>query len=246
MYYCHSRYYYPDICRWISGDSEQYLDDSTFVGLNLFAYCRNDPINFFDYTGRWVDVVIDLVFLFIGIVDYLNDPTEEKAAWLCVDMLLTAIPAVPAVSGLRHFSKVDDVIDITKFFGKIDNVTDASHVINKVDDALEISSKRIDEITHTVYTSKQNGVVNYVGRTNNLNRRTYQHKLANRGIYPQRIASNLTIKQARGLEQVLIEYYKPTGKLLNKINSISKNNPIYDEATEWAKKYIKENIKDLF
>ena len=58
MYYCHSRYYCPEICRWISGDSEQYFDDSTFIGLNLFVYCQNDPVNYYDMSGyspKWVN-----------------------------------------------------------------------------------------------------------------------------------------------------------------------------------------------
>ena len=41
MYYCKSRYYNPGFCRWISGDSEKYIDTETPLGLNLFIYCRN-------------------------------------------------------------------------------------------------------------------------------------------------------------------------------------------------------------
>ena len=52
MYYCNSRYYNPDFCRWISGDSEKYIDTETPLGLNLFVYCDNDPINKYDPSGH--------------------------------------------------------------------------------------------------------------------------------------------------------------------------------------------------
>ena len=54
-YYLQSRYYDPDICRFINADVYKYAqrlkDDST--GLNLFAYCCNNPINNFDAKGHW-------------------------------------------------------------------------------------------------------------------------------------------------------------------------------------------------
>ncbi len=45
MYYCKSRYYVPQWCRWLTADSIDYLDPASIVGLNLYAYCYNDPIS---------------------------------------------------------------------------------------------------------------------------------------------------------------------------------------------------------
>ena len=53
MYYCHSRYYYPEICRWISGNNEKCLNSLNIIGLNLFAYCHNNPIYFIDSFGDY-------------------------------------------------------------------------------------------------------------------------------------------------------------------------------------------------
>lgn len=64
MYYCKSRYYNPDFCRWISGDSEKYIDTETPLGLNLFIYCDNDSINKYDPSGHiawWVALIIVVV-----------------------------------------------------------------------------------------------------------------------------------------------------------------------------------------
>ena len=59
LFYCNSRYYSPELCRWISPDSIEYLDPESINGLNLYAYCGNDPVNRFDPTGHdWLHWVI--------------------------------------------------------------------------------------------------------------------------------------------------------------------------------------------
>ena len=44
LYWVSSRYYSPELCRWISPDSIEYLDPESINGLNLYAYCGNDPV----------------------------------------------------------------------------------------------------------------------------------------------------------------------------------------------------------
>ena len=54
MYYLQSRYYDPEICRFINADSTDYLGATgTLLSYNLFAYCENDGVNFVDETGTW-------------------------------------------------------------------------------------------------------------------------------------------------------------------------------------------------
>ena len=55
LYYLQSRYYNPNICRFISADSISYLGaDGTPVSYNLFAYCSNNPVMGYDPTGEFV------------------------------------------------------------------------------------------------------------------------------------------------------------------------------------------------
>lgn len=51
-YFLGSRYYSPEFRRFISPDAADYLDPTDSGGVNLYAYCRNDPVNYSDPTGN--------------------------------------------------------------------------------------------------------------------------------------------------------------------------------------------------
>jgi len=86
--------------------------------------------------------------------------------------------------------------------------------------------------TYVVYRLVENGVVRYIGITNDILRRTEQHFIS-RGwlIEPISGLENLSKYDARAVEQVLIEYYG-LQHLYNQVNSISPNNPLYQKAIQ--------------
>lgn len=47
------RYYNPEWGRWIQPDDIEYLDPTNINGLNLYAYCNNDPVNMYDPDGHF-------------------------------------------------------------------------------------------------------------------------------------------------------------------------------------------------
>ena len=52
LYYLMTRYYDPEVCRFISADV--YVSTGQgIVGNNMFAYCLNNPVNRFDDNGNW-------------------------------------------------------------------------------------------------------------------------------------------------------------------------------------------------
>ena len=52
LYYLKSRYYDPEVGRFISVDGIEYLDPETINGLNLYAYCGNNPVMRVDENGN--------------------------------------------------------------------------------------------------------------------------------------------------------------------------------------------------
>ena len=49
LYYLNARYYDPETGRFISADTV--LDQGSIIGINLFAYCYNNPVNMADSNG---------------------------------------------------------------------------------------------------------------------------------------------------------------------------------------------------
>ena len=60
LYYLNTRYYDPEICRFINADI--YLTTGQgLTGNNMFAYCGNNPVSRIDNGGEWWNVVIGAV-----------------------------------------------------------------------------------------------------------------------------------------------------------------------------------------
>lgn len=87
----------------------------------------------------------------------------------------------------------------------------------------------------TVYMAKNGTGVEYVGITDDVERRSLEHRKSGRSITPIRGLEDISRADARSVEQVLIEEYglsRNGGTLSNAINSISRRNPIYVSAVE--------------
>ena len=53
LYFLQTRYYDPEVGRFISRDSIEYANPETINGLNLYAYCLNNPVINIDPNGTW-------------------------------------------------------------------------------------------------------------------------------------------------------------------------------------------------
>ena len=79
------RYYNPEWGRWIQPDDIEYLDPTNINGLNLYAYCNNDPINYFDPDGnhpKWLKLLLTITASISKTLAYnlLNVPTVKELA----------------------------------------------------------------------------------------------------------------------------------------------------------------------
>ena len=54
LYYLMSRYYDPEIGQFISPDDMEYMDFNSIAGINLYAYCNNNPVMNYDPLGRFI------------------------------------------------------------------------------------------------------------------------------------------------------------------------------------------------
>ena len=110
------------------------------------------------------------VFIGIGVIDFIEDPSWSKAGWLLLDIGLAILPCIPAISSVRHLGKIDDAVDLTRTYGHIDNFADAGGVIrrakkadflddgwdlvrgiNRTDDGFTISNKLLGTTIHTKF-----------------------------------------------------------------------------------------------
>lgn len=58
LYYLQSRYYDPEIGRFINADSYASTDATGLLSTNMFAYCENDPVNKSDPTGEVAPILV--------------------------------------------------------------------------------------------------------------------------------------------------------------------------------------------
>lgn len=67
LYYLKSRYYDPETGRFITIDDISYIDPETINGLNLYAYCGNNPVMNIDPNGTFI-LSLFLICLGVGLV----------------------------------------------------------------------------------------------------------------------------------------------------------------------------------
>ncbi|MDY0064686.1 MAG: RHS repeat-associated core domain-containing protein, partial [Bacilli bacterium] len=139
LYYCNSRYYNPEWGRWLNADDVGYLDPSSVNGLNLYAYCNNNPIMYSDPSGCFWDYILDAGCIIAGLIDFIKEPTWGKAGWLVLDIGLAILPFVPAISSARHLNKANNLIDLASTMNKLDNygdvVVQSAKITDFTDDA---------------------------------------------------------------------------------------------------------------
>ena len=53
LYYLQSRYYDATLCRFLNRDNVNYLEPESIHGINLYAFCNNNPVMFADPSGHF-------------------------------------------------------------------------------------------------------------------------------------------------------------------------------------------------
>lgn len=197
------------------------LKESVNTGLDVFQTVL-DVVGLIPVIGEPVDLVNGVIYLGRG---------------KYVDAGLSFVAIIPVVGsvgtggklftkGVKVVDTIDTVNDTRKLINTVDTINDTQKIINKIEPVVTG--------TNVVYQSVVDGVVKYVGITNDFARRAGEHD-AIRIIQKIPGLSQLSRYDARAVEQALIEYNKLAkngGTLDNLINSIATTNPKYADAIE--------------
>ena len=236
LYYLQSRYYDPEMGRFISAD--EYLSTGQGVlGINMFAYCRNDPVIYLDTTGNAIETVFDIISLGASIAEVSVNPFDPWA-WvgLLGDAADVAIPFVgglgEAVRALRALDAIDDAVDLVKITQK---------TLKVISDIATISSFTANTTSfnsvYVSYTDPQQTVLEYVGITNDIGRRKTEWSKT-RMIHEK--ISCLSRTDARCAEQLIISLFGKGGapNLSNVRNSIGIKGTLVDDYISFFRKFF--------
>jgi RHS repeat-associated protein len=249
-----ARYYSNRFGRWLSADwssvpiAVPYANLTNPQTLNLYAMVAADPESFADLDG------------------HCGDGTSAA----CIVMVTTE-PANAAAQAAQHSSAAkDSAIGALKEIGNtLASVNPGSALLGSPfaasNDAQakamtgvailgllipggreeEAAAKVETKVAQAVETKAEEAAVSvyrkavtqYVGITVNMASREAQH---GEKLVP--IVEGLTRREAKGVEQALIEHHglpQNGGTLTNKINSIASKNPIYQEAVAFGNQLLK-------
>ena len=86
LYFLQTRYYDPEIGRFLNRDSVNYADPGTINGLNLYAYCLNNPVAYADPTGHSVFITTLVISIVAGAalkgaIDGVNAYNNGRRGW---------------------------------------------------------------------------------------------------------------------------------------------------------------------
>ena len=121
FYYLQSRYYDPEIGRFINADSYASTDIVGLLSTNMFSYCENNPVMRVDPTGELFWDILDVFMAALSWDDFLESPSLINLGWAALDTL-ALLPGVPSsgyarrgvevVSSISHANKAKDAAKI--------------------------------------------------------------------------------------------------------------------------------------
>ena len=140
FYYLQSRYYNPEVGRFISSDVLLSTGQGV-IGHNAYAYCGNNPASRIDTEGDLWDTLFDVVSLCLSVADVIAAPADP---WAWAGLAGDVIDLIPFVTGVGEATKavgatvkvinrVDDAVDTIKIVKAVDFTDDALNTIKTLD-----------------------------------------------------------------------------------------------------------------
>ena len=121
----------------------------------MFAYCKNNPVNYEDSSGNAVETIFDIASVALSVADVVANPSNPWAwAGLVGDVIDVALPFVTGVG-----ETIKAVGTSVRVISNTDNAVDAARALRKTAD-------KADEIRNSVgaYVILYKDGTNYVGK----------------------------------------------------------------------------------
>ena len=191
LYYLNSRYYNPEWGRFVTSDIEL-LANQDIISANLYQYVSNSSVVNYDKSGQ---------FLLNAIAGTLvGGAVAEAGATLAGAIAIVGGAVLVGAIAIAGISAISTSISKSK---------------TKTKSKTKKSNNSNNNKKHTVYALVDNkNMAKYIGRTNNPPIRSTQHSLtpSKEGLTMRIIKSNLNYLEARGVEQMTIEYCNTLNK----------------------------------
>lgn len=218
LYYVSSRYYNPEIGRFLNADSA-IGQIGNVQGANMFTYCFNNPVNMSDPTGNWPK--LSTFWLGVAVA-----AAVVAAVAVTVVSCGAAAPVVAALGGTL-VSAASATAAVTSIAYAACSVAIAATAVSAAALVQEEIAAKSNTRSHSVYVLKDsNDQVQYVGRTVNIKNRAAAHSLnpSRADLEMEVVATGLTRSEARALEQAGMLYHhtiNTANKTSNQINGVA-------------------------
>ena len=153
LYYLQSRYYNPEIGRFINADIYPTTGQG-LTGNNMFAYCGSNPVDRKDTTGTIWETIFDVLSLGASVVEVALNPADP---WAWAGLVGDAVDLIPFVTGVGEVTRAVKVT--SQVVENVDNVVDAAKAVKRSSNAAD-NIKKATGTYEILYSSGKN----YVGK----------------------------------------------------------------------------------